>query len=160
MTGPPAALKVCPWSAAQRQSLPSKTLSISTGCAASSSVFGLTSLYGLASILSFIAWLRDRKQRLLFWMAAYTFMPILELVLGGLRLPVSGIWLTWLIQTAIGIREICQWFLLLYLLQLDAYPRLARAVRIAAIVGLLRVFRRRPVVRDSFQYDSSPHSDC
>ena len=38
-------------------------------------VFGLTSLYGLASILSFIAWLRDRKQRLLFWMAAYTFMP-------------------------------------------------------------------------------------
>jgi hypothetical protein len=100
-------------------------------------VFGLTSLYGLASILSFIAWLRDRKQWLLFWMAAYTFMPVLELVLGSLRLPVSGIWLTWFIQTAIGLREASQWFLLIYLLQLDAHAKLMRPVRIAAYVGVL-----------------------
>jgi Stage II sporulation protein E (SpoIIE) len=100
-------------------------------------VFGLTSLYGLASILSFIAWLRDRKQWLLFWMSAYTFMPTLELVLGGVRLPASGIWLTWLIQTGISLREICQWFLLVYLLQLDAYPKLLRALRIAACVALV-----------------------
>jgi hypothetical protein len=103
-------------------------------------VFGLTSLYGLASILSFIAWLRDRKQRLLFWMAAYTFMPVLELVLNGLRLPVSSIWLTWIIQTAISLRETCQWFLLIYLLQLDAHTRLTRLVRIAACVGILVAF--------------------
>jgi Stage II sporulation protein E (SpoIIE) len=103
-------------------------------------VFGLTSLYGLASILSFIAWLRDRKQRLLFWMAAYTFMPVLELVLGGLRLPVSGIWLTWLIQTGIAFRELSHWFLLIYLLQLDAHTRLTRLVRIAACVGILVAF--------------------
>jgi hypothetical protein len=100
-------------------------------------VFGLTSLYGLASILSFIAWLRDRKQRLLFWMAAYTFMPVLELLLNGLRLPVSSIWLTWIIQTAIALRETCQWFLLIYLLQLDAHTRLTRLVRIAACIGIL-----------------------
>jgi hypothetical protein len=100
-------------------------------------VFGLTSLYGLASILSFIAWLRDRRQRLLFWMAAYTFMPVLELVLNGLRLPVSGIWLTWIIQTAIALRETCQWFLLIYLLQLDTHIRLTRLARIAACVGIL-----------------------
>jgi Stage II sporulation protein E (SpoIIE) len=103
-------------------------------------VFGLTSLYGLASILSFIAWLRDRKQRLLFWMAAYTFMPVLELVLNGLRLPVSSIWLTWIIQTAISLRETCQWFLLIYLLQLDAHTRLTRLVRIAACIGILVAF--------------------
>jgi Stage II sporulation protein E (SpoIIE) len=99
--------------------------------------FGLTSLYGLASILSFIAWLRDRKQRLLLWMAAYTFMPVLEVVLNGLRLPISTIWLTWIIQTAISVREICQWFLLIYLLQLDAHPKLVRLVRIGAWVGLI-----------------------
>jgi hypothetical protein len=103
-------------------------------------VFGLTSLYGLASILSFIAWLRDRKQRLLFWMAAYTFMPTLELVLGGVRLPASGIWLTWFIQTGIALREICQWFLLIYLLQLDAQARLMRLVRMAACVSILAGF--------------------
>jgi hypothetical protein len=100
-------------------------------------LFGLTSLYGLASILSFIAWLRDRKQRLLFWMAAYTFMPILELVLTGLRLPVSGMWLNFVIQTAIAVRELCQWFLLIYLLQLDEHTKLMRAVQIAACVGVL-----------------------
>jgi len=99
--------------------------------------FGLTSLYGLASLLSFVAWMRDRKQRLLFWMAAYTFMPILELVLNGLRLPVSSLWLTWIIQAAIQWREICQWFLLIYLLQLDAYPKLMRLARIGAWVGVL-----------------------
>jgi hypothetical protein len=100
-------------------------------------LFGLTSLYGLASILSFTAWLRDRKQRLLFWMAAYTLMPVLELLLNGLRLPVSGIWLTWIIQTAIALRETCQWFLLIYLLQLDVHTKLLRAVRIAAGIGVL-----------------------
>ena len=99
--------------------------------------FGLASLYGLAAILSFIAWRRDRKQRLLFWMAAYTFMPVLEVVLNGLRLPVSFLWLSWIIQTAIGVREVCQWFLLIYLLQLDAYPKLVRLARIAALVGVL-----------------------
>jgi hypothetical protein len=100
-------------------------------------VFGLTSLYGLASILSFIGWLRDRKQRLLFWMAAYTFMPVLELVLGGLRLPVSGIWLTFFIQTGIALRELSQWFLLVYLLQLDTHTKLLRTLRIAAFIGVL-----------------------
>jgi hypothetical protein len=102
--------------------------------------FALTSLYALASLLSFIAWLRGRKQPLLFWMAAYTLMPVLELVLGGIGLRISGIWLTWFIQTAIALREICQWFLLIYLLQLDAYPSLVRMVRIGAWLGVLTSF--------------------
>jgi hypothetical protein len=100
-------------------------------------LFGLTLLYGLASLLSFTAWLRDRKQWLLFWLAAYTLMPLLEQVLTGLGLPISGSWLTWIAQTAIGVREICQWFLLIYLLQLDRFPRLVRLVRVGAWIGLL-----------------------
>ena len=100
-------------------------------------LFGLTLLYGLASLLSFTAWLRDRKQWLLFWLAAFTLMPILEQVLTGLGLPIPGTWLTWIAQTVIGIREICQWFLLIYLLQLDRFPRLVRLVRIGAWIGLL-----------------------
>ena len=99
--------------------------------------FALTLFYGLASILSFLAWVRNREQRLLFWMAAYTFMPILEVALNALRIPVPALWLFWLIQTAIAIREICQWFLLVYLLQLDAYPKLMRLVRAGAWINLL-----------------------
>jgi hypothetical protein len=100
-------------------------------------LFGLTLLYGLASLLSFTAWLRDRKQWLLFWLAVYTLMPILEQVLTGLGLPISGTWLTWIGQTVIGVREICQWFLLIYLLQLDRFPRLVRLVRIGAWIALV-----------------------
>ena len=100
-------------------------------------LFGLTLLYGLASLLSFTAWLRDRKQWLLFWLAVYTLMPILEQVLTGLGLPIPGTWLTWIAQTVIGVREICQWFLLIYLLQLDRFPRLVRLVRVGAWIGLL-----------------------
>jgi hypothetical protein len=99
--------------------------------------FGLTSLYGLASILSFVVWLRDRKQRLLFWMAAYTLMLVLDLFLTGLRLPISAIWMIWMVQTSITVREICQWFLLIYLLQLDAYPRVLRLARIGAWISVL-----------------------
>jgi diguanylate cyclase len=99
-------------------------------------LLGQTLLYALASLLSFIAWLRDRKQWLLFWMAAYTLMPILE-VLQNTGLPISGIWLTWMIQTTIAVRELCQWFLLIYLLQLNEYPRLVRLVTICAWIGVL-----------------------
>jgi len=97
--------------------------------------FALTVLYGLASLLSLIAWLRDRREKLLFWMAVYTAMPLLELAFNGLRLPISNIWLTFLVQTSIQIREISQWYLLLWLLQLDVHPKLFRFVRVAAIIS-------------------------
>jgi hypothetical protein len=49
--------------------------------------FGLTSLYALVSLLSLIAWLRDRDQWVLFWMSAFALMPMLEVLLLGIRLP-------------------------------------------------------------------------
>jgi hypothetical protein len=103
-------------------------------------LFGITLLYGLVSLLSFAAWLRDRKQWLLFWLAAFTLMPILEQVLTGIGLPIPGIWLIWIGQTAICVRELCQWFLLIYLLQLDKFPRLVRLVKIGAWISLLAGF--------------------
>jgi Stage II sporulation protein E (SpoIIE) len=102
--------------------------------------FFLSSLYGLASLLSFLAWLRDRKQRLLLWMCAYTLMPILEVIFDELGVPLSAIYLLWIVQTLIAVREISQWFLLIYLLQLDAYPEVVRLARIGAWLSLLAGF--------------------
>ena len=82
--------------------------------------FGLTSLYVLTSLLSFLAWLRQRNQPLLFWLAAYTVMPLLELGYSS-RLMIPGDWVTLLVQCSIQVREVCQWFLLVYLLQLEDY---------------------------------------
>ncbi|HVZ83005.1 MAG TPA: SpoIIE family protein phosphatase [Terracidiphilus sp.] len=99
--------------------------------------FGLTTLYALIAILSLAAWLRDRRQWLLFWMMVFTFMPVSELLLNGMRLQVSGIWLTFITQFSIQLREISQWFLLIWLLQLHENARLVRWVRIAAIVSTI-----------------------
>jgi hypothetical protein len=99
--------------------------------------FALTSLYVLTSLLSFFVWFRDRKQKLLFWLGVYTILPLLDLALGGLRLPISGGWLTFLTQTSIQMREVCQWFLLVYLLQLEDSVKLMRFMRVAGWITLV-----------------------
>jgi len=99
--------------------------------------FGLTSLYALVALLSLIAWLRDRNQWLLFWMTIFALTPMVELFLQSLRLPYSNITLTALAQMEIQVREISQWFLLLWLLQLHEYPKLVRFTRIAALFSFI-----------------------
>ena len=73
-------------------------------------------------------------------MAVYTAMPLLELFLNGLRLPFSAIWSTFLVQTSIQLREISQWFVLLWLLQLNESLKLVRFIRIVAIVSVIAGF--------------------
>jgi hypothetical protein len=97
--------------------------------------FGLTSLYALVALLSFIAWMRDRSQWLLFWMTAFALMPTLALVLAGLRLPIPYASQQTLIQISIALREASGWFLLIWLMQLHEYPKLVRLTRIIAVVG-------------------------
>src|SRR5208283_5160303 len=98
--------------------------------------FALTSLYFLVAILSFLAWLRDRDQWLLFWMSVYALMPTVAVLLGGLRLPYSAPVALFLIQVSIAIREAAGWFLLIWLLQLHQHPRLVYYTRLAAIIGI------------------------
>jgi len=98
--------------------------------------FGLTSLYALVSLLSFIAWLRDRKQWLLFWMSLFAVEPTIATVLLELRLPYSWAWVQFLVQATIAAREAAGWFLIIWLLQLHEETRLVRYVRIAAVAGL------------------------
>ena len=99
--------------------------------------FGLTGLYALASLLSLFMWLRDRSQKLIFWMMVFTFMPALELLLNGLRFEVSLIWLTFFIQASIQIREVSQWFLLIFLLQLYDSKKLMRTIEVIAALTIL-----------------------
>jgi len=99
--------------------------------------FALAGLYALVSFLSLFAWLRNKSQRLLFWMMVYTLMPPLATVLTGLRLQASGIWLTFLTQTAIQLREVAQWYVLIYLLDLEDRPQMMRAIRVLAIASIV-----------------------
>jgi hypothetical protein len=99
--------------------------------------FALSGLYALASLMSLIMWLRDRRQWLLFWMMVYTFMVPLEVLLNGMRLHASYILLTFLIQSSIQLREISQWYLLVWLLQLHENAKLRRILRIFAIFSMI-----------------------
>ena len=99
--------------------------------------FALTGLYGIVCLLSFFAWIRDRRQKLLLWMAVYAFMPTLELFLNGMRWQASTILNTFLVQFAIQLREISQWYVLIYLLQLDDRARLMQWIRIIAIGSVI-----------------------
>lgn len=96
--------------------------------------FALTSLYGLVSFFSFLAWLRDRKQWLLFWMAGYTFSPFLAQILSGSNLPLPGYLALGLLQPTLMLQDISLWFVLLWLLELHNDAAITRFTRNAAIV--------------------------
>jgi hypothetical protein len=91
--------------------------------------FGLNSLYALAALLSFLAWLRDRRQSLLFWMSAFCLaQPLIQLADGWL-MPMSDITDASFTLPLLGIRDVSLWFVLLLLLRLDEKPALVRRTR-------------------------------
>ena len=86
--------------------------------------FALTLLYTLVALLGLIAWLRDRDQWLLFWMTVFAFTPgIVELFLRSLHISYNGAWLNFAVQVEIQVREVSQWFLLLWILLLHDRKR-------------------------------------
>jgi hypothetical protein len=99
--------------------------------------FALNLLYGLVALLSVLAWLRSRKQKLLFWAAIYSLAPLLAQTLVAFRIPFSYVFSLGLLQPLISIGDISLWFLLLYLLQLDDRPRLVRWTRTLSIISLI-----------------------
>ena len=88
--------------------------------------FGLVSLYALVTLLSMLAWLRDRDEWLLFWMAGYTAVPLIRLILVGLHLHWSNNFAQGLLQPAIMFQDISLWFVLLWLLKLHESRTLTR----------------------------------
>lgn len=99
--------------------------------------FALTILYALVMTLSLAAWLRNREQWLVFWMALFSACLVSELFLGGLRLHVSNAILTCLTQIEISLRDISLWFLLLWILKLQSNRRLVVLTRKAALISII-----------------------
>ena len=87
-------------------------------------IFGLDSLYGLVLLLSFLGWLRNRSQHVLFWMSVLSGGNVLEIFLDGLRFPWSYKFLLGWLQPILALQHIGLCFLLLYLLKLDGRVRL------------------------------------
>jgi hypothetical protein len=103
------------------------------------SLFGLVQLLIMVEValIVFVAWVRNRDQKLLFWMVLFVSASILTL----LRTPLDVPWL-YRIQTVVlwpahCFEDISLWYLLLYLLELNEQPSLWRWARILSVVSLV-----------------------
>jgi hypothetical protein len=95
--------------------------------------FALHALNGLVMILSLLAWLRDRSQRVLLAMACFSGSSVGVLFLVGMRIPFSFNFAIGWLQPVLSLADIGLWFLLLYLLKLNDHARIARFTRTLAI---------------------------
>ncbi len=96
-------------------------------------------IYGLLFLLGAFVWLRNRDQKLLFWMSAFLLADALWVSLDPVLSP-------WLLSSPVAcafygptfhsLEDIALWYLLLYLLGLDRYPALMRWTRILACTML------------------------
>jgi len=99
--------------------------------------FGLNFLYALIALLGFLAWMRDRGQKVILWVTLFAASPVLGFVLVGLRVPFSNNFALGMLQPVFSLQDISLWFLLLYLLKLEGNPRLWRWTRILAVISIV-----------------------
>lgn len=92
-------------------------------------MLGMSILYALVAGFSFLAWWRDRSRPLLLWMAVFAICPILQFLLTRTHWMLSYAHVEAVIQTLISIREVSQWFVLVWLLELQEDRTLMRALR-------------------------------
>ncbi|HWE87163.1 MAG TPA: PP2C family protein-serine/threonine phosphatase [Terracidiphilus sp.] len=92
-------------------------------------------IYGELFLLGAVVWLRNRKQKLPFWMSVF----LLSAAFWAMQDPVLFPWTQTNIfasfttgDTNHSFEDIALWYLLLYLLDLDRYPALVRWTRILA----------------------------
>lgn len=101
--------------------------------------FAEWSLYGLAAVIGFLLWLRNRGQWELLALAIYCGASASFALVVDLRLDLAYGFVQFLICVLVGSADVCLWCLLLYLFRLDEDPRVVRMTRIAAIL-LLSVY--------------------
>jgi hypothetical protein len=98
--------------------------------------FSINLIYGLVALLSLLTWLQDRKQLPALWMFGFSLAPLIEMLFYGVRIPWPSPVANALWQPVTSIRDICLWFLLLWLLQLGENRRLVRFVWVFAWISI------------------------
>jgi hypothetical protein len=98
---------------------------------------GLNFHYLIAACVALVMWLRRREERLLLWFAIFASTPAIWGMVYELRLPVSALVASSVLQPLFALRDISLWFLLLLLLQLDSHDKLARWAKALTVVILV-----------------------
>jgi hypothetical protein len=100
-------------------------------------LFAISSLYFVVMVLSLVAWLRDRQQKLLLWMAFFASAPIFVLFLVILPLPLTYRFALGWLQPVHALEDISLWFLLIWLLRLRENRGLVRLATWLAWITLI-----------------------
>lgn len=98
--------------------------------------FGEHLTFGLIALLSFLAWWRNRGQRLLLWMACYALMPVLAGVLRDAHLAWPYPVAMGLLQPVHSLQDVSLWLLLVWLLRLNEDRTVYRAEMWLSIISL------------------------
>ncbi len=113
-------------------------------------------IYGQLTLLALLVWLRFRERKVLFWMFAFLLSSTLWVSLDQTLFP----WLLdWPAAAAFygptfhSMEDIALWFLLLYLLELDQYPKLVTWTKVLAWITLCAA------IADGLVF-SMPHRDA
>lgn len=98
--------------------------------------YGEALLYLIVALLGILAWLRDRHQWPLLWIAGFALASITRVALYGLGFPIPRSLADSVASVSSSIRDISLWFLLLTLLDLRNSPRIVRLTRAFAVASL------------------------
>jgi hypothetical protein len=88
------------------------------------------------ALLGFLAWIRNRTQKVLFWMSMWALALLCQVIVGELRLPMINALSIGLTQPILSLADLSIWFLLLHLLELDKRRSLLRWTRILACISI------------------------
>lgn len=98
--------------------------------------FDVNLLYALLGLLGFMAWLRNRTQKLLLWVSLFALMQPLHLILFNAHIPFHVQFATGFNLVVEGLQDVSLWFILLYLLDLNQSASLRRWTRILAVASI------------------------
>lgn len=100
-------------------------------------LFGLDSLYALVALLGLLGWIRDRSQRLVFWMACFAGSVVILDFLERLGVPFRYNVAEGVAQPFFGLVNVATCYVLIVLLDLGSSRRLMRAVRIVVSIEMI-----------------------
>lgn len=93
-------------------------------------------IYTLLGVLAFIAWLLNRRRKLLLWVALYAFTLPAHVLLFNAHMPIRTQLAMGFDDLASACREVALWYLLIYVLELDQHAVLRRWTRRIAAVTI------------------------
>lgn len=99
--------------------------------------FTVNLIYTVLGILAFVAWLLDRRRRLLLWVSLYALSLPAHVVLFNAHMPLRSPLALGLDDLAGAVREVSLWFLLIYVLELDQNIALRRWTRRVSVFTMV-----------------------